>query len=214
VLEKGFLQRDLYFHAGWDGLNGRANFVNMFSPEDRFEKLGVELKPRRASLFTEPVVVCGQVPWDATVEGTDHEKWCQFAIDYVRRYTRRPVLFRPHPAVGQAEAAKVYGFSILPPMCVEPLEEVLTFAHALVTFNSSTACHAVVEGACVFAVDDGSMAYEVCQHDLAKVDRCEHVSDEQLGVWARNLAYAQWNLEELSSGETWRHLRGLFEYEW
>ena len=51
VLETGYINRGdgeaHHYAAGFNGLNGRADFRNEDSPDDRVKKLGVELKPWR-----------------------------------------------------------------------------------------------------------------------------------------------------------------------
>ena len=47
VLEKGYIKRDKYYAAGFDGLNGRADFNNENMPSDRWEELGVHLSPMK-----------------------------------------------------------------------------------------------------------------------------------------------------------------------
>src|SRR5438094_623219 len=78
VLETGYVRRgdgeDHYYAAGFNGLNGRAEFRNKGMGVERWEKLGVQLKPySRGS----KVILCGQVPWDASVEGSYHVVWIQ-----------------------------------------------------------------------------------------------------------------------------------------
>lgn len=193
VLEKGFVRRDEYFHVGWNGLNGRADFRNQGMPADRWKKLGVELQPRKHG---EKVVVCGQVPWDASVQHTNHIQWCQKAVAELNRITRREVVFRPHPKAG-------IDYGVNCPVSLGSLAEDLSDAHAVVTFNSNSAVEALIEGVPVFAFDKGSMALRVANTDLYDIDNPRFIEREP---WASDLAYAQWSLDEMSSGECWDHI--------
>ncbi len=200
VLETGYINRGdgekHHYAAGFNGLNGRADFRNKNMPSDRAEKLGVEMKP-----WKEPggcVVVCGQVPWDASVEGTDHPRWCQNTVEKLRDYTDRRIVFRPHPLALNA-MKPLWG-------CVTstvPLAEDLETAHAVVTYNSNSGVEAMLLGVPVFAADPGSMCWELANKSLISVD-VPNTPDRQ--QWLNDLCYAQWTIEEMSSGETWRHL--------
>ena len=48
ILETGYIKRERYFAAGWNGLNGRANFRNQGMPPDRWKALNIEPRPWRA----------------------------------------------------------------------------------------------------------------------------------------------------------------------
>ena len=103
VLETGYVRREQYYAAGWGawypdkqtGLNGRAWFHNHMMPDDRWKALGVELKPWRTN--GQHIVLCGQIPWDASVQHSDHLAWVRATADEILRRWDRPLIFRPHP---------------------------------------------------------------------------------------------------------------------
>jgi len=97
---------------------------NQGMPNDRAKLLDIELKPYRQG---EHVVLCGQVPWDASVDTTNHVAWLKESAATLRKYPR-PVVFRPHPSAS------------LPPIkgckySKQHLSEDLRNAWAVVTFN-------------------------------------------------------------------------------
>src|SRR5690349_13257904 len=98
VLETGYINRgegeDKHYAAGLNGLNGRANFRNEGMIGDRSSSLP-SLKPWRES--GEHIVLCGQVPWDASVDHTNHVKWLIETAALLQMLTKRPIVFRPHP---------------------------------------------------------------------------------------------------------------------
>ena len=197
VLETGYLNRgdgeNHHYAAGWNGLNGRADFNNLDSPQDRADKLGVELKPYTTG---EDILLCGQVPWDASVEHSDHIAWLHETAKKLKRITKRTVVFRPHP------------LALLPPIdgcgySTGPLEHELPFAHCVVTYNSNSGVDALIAGKPVYAADKGSMVWHSCMRDIHDVDDPWNPDRRQ---WLNDLAYCQWNLEEMKSGEAWRHL--------
>jgi hypothetical protein len=198
VLETGYINRGdgeaHHYAAGFNGLNGRADFRNQDMPDDRVKKLGVTLKQWRSGKY---VLLCGQVPWDASVEGSDHQIWLQAALERLRSYTNREVVFRPHPLAGGAYKP------LHCPVSTGPLNEALADAHAVVTFNSNMGVDALLAGVPVFAQDQGSMCWELANKSLISVDAPNKPDRSQ---WLNDLAYCQWTPAEMSSGETWKHL--------
>jgi len=199
VLETGYINRGdgekHHYAAGFNGLNGRADFRNHDMPDDRAKKLGVELKPWKEGKY---VVLCGQVPWDASVEGSDHGLWLQVAAERLASYSSKPVRFRPHPMARQALPA-IDGTEL----SLEPLAEALKSAHCVVTYNSNIAVDALLAGVPVFAHDRGSMCWEVANKSLLCADVPNRPDRTQ---WLNDLAYAQWTLQEMRRGEAWGHL--------
>ena len=197
VVETGFLNRGEgrtnHYAVGLNGLNGRGDYKNANSPPDRREKLGVKLEPWKEGHH---VLLCGQVPWDASVDFTNHREWLEKTARAINLHTARPVIFRPHPKCKMAPiAGTVYS--------TRPLSQDLDDCHAVVTFNSNTAVEAVIQGIPVFAADVGSMAMPVANADLKRVEEPLKPDREQ---WLNDLCYAQWTPDEMKEGLPWRHL--------
>lgn len=187
VIDSGYVHRADYFMVGLGGLNGRADFKNADSPPDRWEALKVNLEPWKEG--GDNVLVCGQIPWDASVQAYNHQQWCIDTVAQLKERTKRPVVFRPHPK-----------FSTTP---LPPLERDLQDAFAVVTFSSNSGVDAAIAGIPVFADDIGSMAWPVANKTLQWIDDPLKPDRQQ---WAHNLAYTQWNLDEMREGKPWRHL--------
>lgn len=200
VLETGFIHRGSgehhYYHLGWNGLNGRADFKNHNKPPDRAGKLGVELKPWQDGRH---ILLCGQVPWDASVDFTDHIRWLHDVTQQLRELTFRPIVFRPHP-LGNVKEIPGALYSV-----GRPLSSDLDDCHAIVTFNSNTGVDAAIAGVPVFAFDCGSMAYRIANKKWFSIDEPDkpEIVREQ---WLFDIAYAQWTPAEMRSGEAWEHI--------
>lgn len=196
ILETGYINRGSgksnHYAVGLNGINGRADFRNKNSPQDRIEKLGVSLSEWKSGHH---IVLCGQVPWDASVDFTDHEKWLLETAKSIRLKTSRPIIFRPHPLCKlKPISGTIYS--------TRPLEKDLKDAHACITFNSNAGVESVVHGIPAFAFDLGSMVYEVASHSLDELESPEKPDRSQ---WLADLTYAQWMPEEF--GEAWQHFK-------
>lgn len=202
VLETGYVNRgdgeDNHYAAGFNGLNGRADFRNKGMPGDRSTKLREmhALNCRRWREDGEHVLLCGQVPWDAAVDHVDHISWLHHAGKMIRKKTDRPVRFRPHP------------LARIPNMphteySTAPLAEDLINAHAVVTFNSNSGVEAAIAGVPVFAFDLGSMATLVAN---IRWDQLTYPVMPERDQWLDDLAYTQWTPAEMAQGLAWKHL--------
>lgn len=200
IIDSGYIhrgdERDSYYAVGFDGLNGRADFRNVGMPSDRLDQLGICIRPWREG--GEHILLCGQVPWDASVENIDVLRWLRDAVDEIRRITDRPIRYRPHPKARNAS----------PPIdgtdySLRPLEEDLADCWAAITYNSNTGVDAALMGRPVFAFDKGSMVWDIANHewsDLVSPARPCRVK------WTQDLAYSQWTPREMREGKPWQHL--------
>lgn len=192
VMERGyFLDRFVYTSLGFNGLNGRANFMNQgllpFRWNEHFSHL---MQPVRKN-NSNTVVIIGQTPGDMSHAHVDIEPWYKKMELYLRRDNFN-VEFRPHPNV---EAPK------------ETLDQMFKRVRGVVTFSSNTGVDAVLAGVPTIACDPTSMIFQLVGSSLDTI-RNQVVPDRT--QWANELAYTQWTLEEIASGQPWSNLRRYF----
>lgn len=195
-LETGYINRgagpDNYYAAGWNGINGRADFRNRGMPADRAARWS--MADWREG---ETVMLCGQVPWDASVDFSNHLKWLIEAAAILQALTRREIVFRPHPLAKIPNLLGcTYSWGV-------PIEDELTRAHCVVTFNSNSGVDAILAGVPVFAFDIGSMVYSLASKNWATLEAPRKPDRTQ---WLNDISYAQWTPQEMANGQTWRHL--------
>lgn len=145
------------------------------------------------------VLIMGQVPGDASLQGRDMMPWYEQAARASAEKYGIPVQFRPHPLAarkGHMQSLKNAALS------TGELSEALSGAAVVVTFNSNSAVDSVLAGVPTVAVDQGSMAWDVAGHEVGD---CVTPSRD---AWASRLAWCQWSLEEIRSGAA---LGGLLE---
>lgn len=197
ILEKGYVNRDQYYAAGWNGLNNRAQFRNSNMPSDRWEQLGISIQPWRMGTGT--MLVCGQVPSDASVQNVDIIQWCANTVRILKsEFPDRKVVFRPHP-LARGRTPDMLGALT----STRPLEEDLRDAAYVVTYNSNTGVDAILQGIPLYVADEGAMAYDIASKVLGRAVM-PHVN--VVRQWAYDLAYTQWTLDEMREGKPWRHL--------
>ena len=191
VLETGYVNRgdgpNHHYAVGFNGLNGRADFRNKSSPDTRWNMLGVPLRPySRGS----KVILCGQVPWDASVDMHDHVKWLKQTASQIQKVTDKTVVFRPHP---KAPLANLYGCEF----SQKPLEEDLKDAHCVVAWSSNVAVDAVISGVPVFC--SVVSAARPVSGSLEVLD-IENPATPDREAWVNSLAYGQFEKLEIEDG--------------
>lgn len=181
VLERGYLgDRFVWTSIAWNGLNGRGTFPDY--PDDggaRFRRLGLDVKPWSGGSY---VLIAGQVPGDMALGGRDLRPWY---AEQARRASIEfglPAKFRPHPlAHRRGPVRPVPGAE----MVEGDMAAALAGAAVVLTFNSNLGVDALVAGKRAECADVGSMIWGVCDRE----------------AWLHRLAWKQWTLDEIRSGE-------------
>ncbi len=207
-----FEQR-IYYSVGFGGLKNRGEYHNSLAKPDRWDALGVELKPWRTG--GRHVLLVGQPLHGISSQHTDVYAWyAQVAAKLAKHLPGVPVVYRPHPRVATIRSSpkrraadekavrKAVGGLDLRYSANRFLEDDLADARLCVTLTSNAGVVAAVEGVPVMAWDKGSMAWDVSARDWDALDLRPNRN-----AWARRLAYAQWTPLEIRLGDCWHHLR-------
>ena len=201
ILETGYIFRGAgesnYYAAGLNGLNGRADFKNEGSKPDRALQLverGLQVKPWRES--GTHILLCGQVPWDASVDHIDFLKWAEATADMLSATTKRPIVYRPHPL---AKTPAPRGTTL---STNRRIEDDLIDCWCVVTFSSNSGVDAALNGIPVVAMDEGSMVKSITTN-IASIENPKMPSRTN---WLSDIAYAQWTPQEMREGLAWKHL--------
>lgn len=195
-VERGYLGNRIkeWLMVGIGGLNGFANFNNDNVPGDRWELWKDQLLPWKGG--GDYALIMGQVPGDMSLRGMDPYKWAEATAIEARKYYKK-VYFRPHPDVGKAR--KVTNALML----LGDYNEAIDKSAVVITYSSNAAVDSVMRGTPAISTIRGSMAWDVTSH---RIDQPLYRGDRE--AWGHRLAYAQWHIDEIKSGEAWRHIRG------
>lgn len=200
MIESGFWGRGELYQVGWGGFAGGADFnLQRFGPgkipADRWQNIGPPVIPWRHNKDG-AYIVMGQVPHDTQVQDTDHRAWCRGTVEALAARGEK-VYFRPHPRVKTCEAYGVPDHYHLK----GKLHKAMKIAKAVVTWNSTSAVDAIMQGVPAIAQHPSSIAYNVASHDLQDPLRYPDLSQ-----WLRGMAYSLWTVDEMAAGLPWEHL--------
>lgn len=162
----------------------------------RLRRFGVVVQPWRTR--GDHIVLAGMSKKSAESYGFEAEEWERNAVAELRRHTDRPIIYRPKPS--WLEATHISATT----MQRTPLpDQALVNCHAVVTHHSNVAVDALAAGVPTFCMD--GVAAPMSLQKLRKIENPLFPQGRE--QWLANIAWAQWNVDEMESGVMWRYLK-------
>lgn len=191
----GYWQRDQYYRLAV-GSWSPDGYVRAGLPAARLEGLGVQVQPWKSG---SEIVVAGSSPKAAADHGLGYMAWERRAVKALTAKGLR-VVYRPKPGDPAAQPIEGAGYD------TRPLAEALEAAAGWVTHHSNSAIDALVAGVPVHCEIGAAAAFSVPLEQIGQAPRLE--GREQ---FLADVAWLQWNLDEMRRGDAWAHLkeRGL-----
>jgi hypothetical protein len=199
---------DTWYRVGINGFLGDKGFEHTKnSPGDRYnvktiDELGIGLlgwKPQG-----QIVVICLQLPGDASLQGADISKWAVQTAHDVRKVTDRQIVIRT------PQLPREFNLDGMPDGVqyqlgtADNLKETMDRAYCFVTYSSGVATDAVINGTPTIAYSPASMVYDIVPHDVSVINNFEPFDRSQ---WINDMSYCQWSQEELYDGSCWKYIR-------
>ena len=200
-----------YWRMGWNHFmfqKGKFGFTENPSP-DRFNKLQSELDIdlKHWKQGGDYILITMQSPNDASLFGLDVTQWAKDVVHDLSKITDMDIKVRPHPQTKPKHLSIIldqeFNADIIDPTKSTIYDDIQD-AYCVVTYTSGSAIDCIVSGTPVIALHPASMAWPVAGHSLQDVLNPPKPAREN---YLYNLAYAQWNIEEMRSGEAWEHLK-------
>lgn len=178
-------------------VNGRHPVVRHDLPPDRFARFGRAVAPWRAD--GRHILLAGMSAKNAHDLGIPPASWESETIIKLKGLTRRPILYRPKPTWKDARpltgARHSFGH--------EPLHSALANCWAVVTHHSNVGVDGLLAGVPIYTEEGAARPFSMAT--LAEIER-PAMPDGREAFFA-GLAYCQWSLKEMRSGECWAHVR-------
>ena len=184
-----------------------ADYVNQNSSSDRWNTLGIEIKPWRSNGDHILLYLQSNKGW--SMKGVDPICWAIDTINTLRKYTDRKILIRCHPSSKFDQ--KIFNQKNIHFSNLERKYDVkydMINAWATVMFNSSVSTDNIVNGIPVFLGDNDCLSYPVANTDLSRIESPDLPAREQ---WCYNLAYSSWTSYEMKNGIVWERFKHRIE---
>jgi len=187
-----------YFKVTVNERHPTAYLMDTKLPFDRFERLKLNIRPwQRNGEHILLAGMSGKAAWSWKLEAESYERE---AVRILKKYTKRCIIYRPKPSWPDARPIKHANM-----IRGTALEQALENAHCVVAHHSNVACEALLAGVPVFCKYGAASLFN--SGELSQVETPLYPDGRE--QWAANLAYSQWNLHEMASGECWRHLKSV-----
>jgi len=161
-------------------------------PSDRLNKTGVSL-----TRFTpgKNILLCPPSQKAMNFWGLDLEEWLESTINYIKKYSDRPIVVRTKSARSDR-------------VNVDTMQMALSRdVHCMVTYNSIAAVESLIYGKSVFTMGPNA-AQPLALKDLSKIEAPYIPSLDEVHNLLCNLAYQQFTVQEMKDGTAWDMLNG------
>ena len=208
VLEVGGIKRGTTWKVGLNGINRDGDYLPSGNDNTRASVLGLNLKPWNTE--GEYILICGQ--HDKSLQWQNMptmSNWVIKTIDSIRKHTKRPIVFRPHPRSPLPDIEKEFKnvYRQVPNKVAGTYDDFdMNFnnIYATVNYSSNPGIHSVINGIPAF-VGPSSLAYDV-GNDIDFMHDIEAPSMPNRTQWLNDYAYTEWTVEEISQGLPLKHL--------
>lgn len=176
-------------------------FQNREHSAERFRHFGVRVKPWRGGNGGY-ILLAGMSAKAARAEGFGAEEWERGIVRQIQQHTDLPIVYRPKP--NWREARGIPGTTMRRGADGD-VESWFRTCHAVVTHHSNVAVEALLSGIPAFCWDGVATSPDKASNDVALIND----PPEPTGVrqWAYDLAWTQWNVDEMKNGDAWDYLK-------
>ena len=206
VLEVGGLKRNKTWKVGLNGINRDACFGNTGNSSSRFEGLGLELKPWKTD-NTGDILICTQHDKSQQLANISQTQLVLDTIKHIRKQTSKRIILRPHPRCPMPAIEYEYENVVRrePKHIVNTYDDYdfdLTDVYLVYSFSSNPGLQSAMQGVPVCA-SEHSLAYDVANDWFGDINNLKYPDRQQ---WANDLAYTEWTIEEISTGNPLKRL--------
>ena len=157
-------------------------------PDDRWKALEYPIEHRKTGRHI-LLVTPSEKP--CKFYGINRDTWVSETVAEIKKHTDRPIRIRD-------KAPR-------PQRVIKTIFDDLKNCHALVTYQSIAAIESVLYGVPAFTLAP-TAADPVCDKDLSLIERPTVQDKDKIYKWACHLAYGQFHINEMKTGEAWRML--------
>ena len=173
--------------------------MKMNCPSNRFKKFNKGSQEPASWYNTgKQILLAGMGPKSFELYDMKSQEWDLWAVEEIRKKTDRPIVYRPKPSWQDPKEISGTIFSNKD----QNLNTLLANTYLVVTHHSNLAIDALIKGIPVICEDGAASA--ICTNDFDTINEIEYPNRTQF-FW--NLAYCNWSIEEMTSGECWEYIK-------
>ena len=199
IVEVGNLIRGKTWRLSLNHVNRLGYFGNDdHLDESRPLKLNLSLFEKNSSRKPE-ILITGQHETSLQWEGQPPMmKWVDNTVKELRKYTDRPIKFRPHPRAKYSYGNQIPGIIVEIPRKIPNTYDNFDMSynyHCIINHNSGPGVHAAIHGTPVIC-DRTSLAFPVS----GNFQEIESIQLPDRTNWFIKLCHTEWTVEEIAKG--------------
>lgn len=204
MFDKGYSRRRYgiawqYWRVSVGGHHPTAKSLSLSYPADRFLSLGFRVESEWRKSGGHIVLAGSSAKYHNFYEMQNPTAYAKDIVKALRRHTDRPITYRPKPSWGGAIPIKGTKFS----REGKSITEDLTNAHAVVTHGSNACFDAALLGIPSIVLGNGVMR-AISSYSINEIESPR--MGDRMPLFSA-LAYHQWTLEEMKSGEAFATIK-------
>lgn len=205
VLEVGAIKRNITWKMGLNGINRNASWVPVYE-QDRPKKLGLNLNPWKTE--GKYILICGQnSKSEQWANMPPMEVWMKRCITQIRKYTKRPIVLRPHPRSPITDISSSFEnvFFNTPKKINGSYDDYdfnLDDVFLVISHNSNPGVQAIINGVQTLS-HTSSLAYPM---SIKKIDNILQNFLPDRTDWLNVISHTEFTLTELESGIPYKNL--------
>lgn len=211
-MDKGYYHREfedrkniILWRATIDAQQPVDYIANAKHNPERWNKLGRVMAPWRESKKDSHIIIANSSEkYHAFFDLAHPGEWVENVRDEIRKYSNRPIWYRPKPSWRNARPIK--GTKYCPR---EPLANLFPNCHAVVTHGSYISVDALLNG--VPGIITGTaVTRSISSRSIEEIEDPYLAPDHDRLQVLSNMAWCQYRIEEWQSGFAWNSMKRLF----
>jgi hypothetical protein len=210
IIDKGYTRirirggplKTTYWRMSIDSFQPHTYLFSQLHDNKRWDATGLTIKHMQPRTNGQ-ILFCGgsqkYCDWHKLGDANDYAR---AILQELAQLTQRKLVYRPKPSWSGAKHLKEASFS---GGDCKYRDELLKTFHT-VTFGSNAAIESLLLGVPVLVLGDG-IARSLARTKLSEIETPYYPSYEEVYRLACAVAYCQWTMTEMVSGEAWRHIR-------
>ena len=202
VLEVGGIRRGTTWKVGLNGINRDAYFGDMGNDSSRASLLSLEVKDWTNK--GEYILIAGQHTQSLQWQNMPSvAQWTKNTITTIRKYSKRPIILRPHPRCPMPNVEAGFKDVIRQrptkiPGTYDDYDIKYKNIWATVSWSSNPGIHSILKGVPSF-VSTSSLAYDAA-NDIDFLHDIENPYKPDRTQWLNDYAWTEFTVEEIASG--------------
>lgn len=198
--DKGYHRQRGHWRVAINSNHPTEYIMDMNCRDGRRKKFGWNPLPWRAK--GRHIVIAGGSGKFHSMNGmVDPTQDVAQTVALIRKFSDRPIIYRPKPSWEKAVPVEGATFSR-----EGSIHDVLRKCHALVTRGSNASFEALMAGVPTI-VTGTAVTKRIGSTALSEIEHPHCCDDEVKSRFLRNLAYHEWEPEELSNGDGWEWMK-------